>query len=450
MSRHRFQNDAVSYFPSLPNGWREERIHDVAELRTSNVDKKSAEGETPVRLCNYVDVYKNDKVTMSLDFMEATATEAQIERFALQVGDVVITKDSETPDDIGVPALIAETAPDLVCGYHLTILRPDASEVAGGYLFYAVASRLSAYQFYLAANGVTRFGLTYQGTKNLRIAFPPLPEQQQIAAFLDWKTGQIDGLIAKKRALLEKLKEKRLAVITLAVTRGLNPAAPLKDSGTPWLDKVPASWEVMRLKDYGRLVGGAGFPIDEQGLMEEELPFYKVADLKEAADGRNMAEAPNTISRGTAQNLAAKIIPAGAVVYAKIGAALLLNRRRITTVECCIDNNMSAYIPDPAHLEIRWVYYWLSILDFGEFVNPGAVPSLSEGYQSVIPILVPDIDEQAAIADYLDSVLPKIDQLVNAMDRTIARLTEYRTALITAATTGKIDVREVKIPQPAV
>ncbi len=104
--------------------------------------------------------------------MEATATEAQIDRFGLRVGDVVVTKDSETPDDIGVPALIAETAPDLVCGYHLTILRPNQKEVAGGYLFYAVASRLSAYQFYLAANGVTRFGLTYQGTKNLCIALP--------------------------------------------------------------------------------------------------------------------------------------------------------------------------------------------------------------------------------------------------------------------------------------
>jgi len=103
----------------------------VVELRTSNVDKKSEDGEKAVRLCNYVDVYKNDKITMSLDFMEATATEAQIERFALQVGDIVITKDSETPDDIGVPALITETAPDLVCGYHLAILRPNAEEITG-------------------------------------------------------------------------------------------------------------------------------------------------------------------------------------------------------------------------------------------------------------------------------------------------------------------------------
>lgn len=289
-------------------------------------------------------------------------------------------------------------------------------------------------------------GLSVEILGRLNLPFPSLEEQRQIAAFLDWKTGQIDALIAKKQALLEKLKEKRLALITQAVTKGLNPNAPLKDSGIPWLGKVPQHWEVMRLKDYGRLIGGAGFPIDEQGLTDEELPFYKVGDLKESKDGRNMIGAPNTISRKTAEELGAKIIPAGSIVYAKIGAALLLNRRRITTVPCCIDNNMTAYFPDTAHLKIEWVHYWLSILDFGEFVNPGAVPSLSEGYQSILPIFVPSLSEQTEIVNYLTTTLPKIDQLSDTTGRTIARLTEYRTALITAATTGKIDVRNVKIP----
>ena len=224
-----------------------------------------------MRLCNYVDVYKNEKITMALDFMEATATDDQIDRFSLRVGDVVITKDSETPDDIGVPALVAETAPDLVCGYHLTILRPNHKEVVGNYLLYAVASRLSAYQFYLAANGVTRFGLTYQGTKNLRIAFPSISEQRQIAAFLDWKTGKIDALITRERELLEKLKEKRLTVITQAVTRGLNPKVPLRDSGTLWLGKVPKHWEVMKFGYRTVIQEGQVDPEEEPYL---DLPLW--------------------------------------------------------------------------------------------------------------------------------------------------------------------------------
>jgi len=208
---------------------------------------------------------------MALDFMEATATDDQIDRFSLRVGDVVITKDSETPDDIGVPALVAETAPDLVCGYHLTILRPNHKEVVGNYLLYAVASRLSAYQFYLAANGVTRFGLTYQGTKNLRIAFPSISEQRQIAAFLDWKTGKIDALITRERELLEKLKEKRLTVITQAVTRGLNPKVPLRDSGTLWLGKVPKHWEVMKFGYRTVIQEGQVDPEEEPYL---DLPLW--------------------------------------------------------------------------------------------------------------------------------------------------------------------------------
>jgi hypothetical protein len=123
MDNPRRQTEDASLFQSLPPGWREERLQDVVELRTSNVDKKSADAEEPVKLCNYVDVYHHDRIDSDIDFMEATASQAQIERFSLKVGDVVITKDSESPHDIGVPALVSESIPDLVCGYHLTILR---------------------------------------------------------------------------------------------------------------------------------------------------------------------------------------------------------------------------------------------------------------------------------------------------------------------------------------
>ena len=248
MSLQKIERAHIRRFCDIPKGWREERLHDVVELRTSNVDKKSVNDEHAVRLCNYVDVYYNDRITSKLPFMEATATTLQIERFTLQIGDVLITKDSETPDDIGIPSYVAEVVPNLVCGYHLAILRPFDGHVYGGYLFYALASSHSAHQFYLAANGVTRFGLTLQGTKNVRIAFPAIEHQQQIAAFLDWKTSQIDALIAKKQELLQKLKEKRLAVITQAVTKGLNPDAPMRDSGIAWLGKVPANWQTLPIK----------------------------------------------------------------------------------------------------------------------------------------------------------------------------------------------------------
>jgi type I restriction enzyme S subunit len=123
----------------------------------SNVDKKTVSGERSVRLCNYTDVYYNERITAELPFMEATASVDQIARFGLRAGDVLLTKNSETPDDIAVPAYVVADLPDVVCGYHLALLRPGR-EVDGRYLFWALSSRSSREQFSASANGITRFG----------------------------------------------------------------------------------------------------------------------------------------------------------------------------------------------------------------------------------------------------------------------------------------------------
>ena len=153
-----------------------------------------------------------------------------------------------------------------------------------------------------------------------------------------------------------------------------------------------------------------------------------------------MTRGDHSINRETASTLKAKIIPPKAIIFAKIGAALLLNRRRITTTPCCIDNNMTAFIPNVMRIYTSFGFYWLSTLDFGEFTNPGAVPSLSEGYQSTLPITLPPLPEQTAIADFLDRETARIDHLTAKVEEAVARLQEYRTALITAAVTGRINV----------
>jgi len=218
------------------------------------------------------------------------------------------------------------------------------------------------------------------------------------------------------------------------------PYPAYKPSGVEWLGDVPEGWEVRRLKDCGTLISGTGFSHEYQGIEGAELPFYKVGDLAGAEDGRTMRGSPNTITRETATELRARIIPKGAVIYAKVGAALMLNRRRVTSRPCCIDNNMTAYVLRALALSSDWAFYWTGILDFAEYANPGAVPSISEGYQSTLPILLPPPAEQHAIADFLDRETGKIDRLAAKVEEAIERLQEYRAALITAAVTGKIDV----------
>ena len=135
-----YKPSELSWLGDVPEHWEIRRLRTVAEMRVSNVDKHMRDEEIPVRLCNYVDVYKNDRITNAIPFMKVTASQDEIERFRLQPDDVLITKDSEAWDDIGVPALVTETADDLLSGYHLALLRPF-SEIFGPYLARVLQSK---------------------------------------------------------------------------------------------------------------------------------------------------------------------------------------------------------------------------------------------------------------------------------------------------------------------
>jgi type I restriction enzyme S subunit len=265
-------------------------------------------------------------------------------------------------------------------------------------------------------------------------------EQRAIAAFLDRETARIDALVAKKERLIELLREKRTALITRAVTKGLDPNVRMKDAGLEWLGKIPAHWELKALKRIGSLQAGAGFPDDEQRVTTEDIPFFKVGDMRSTGNEREMLEWQHTVSEATARRLRAFVFPPGTIVFAKVGAALMLNRRRFLTRPSCMDNNMMGFMPGDC--DPTWAMYWLSGLDMGELANPGAVPSVNEGQMRDTPAIVPPRPEQRAIAAFLERETARIDVLVAKVRNAIERLKELRTALISAAVTGKIDVRE--------
>lgn len=194
------------------------RLRDVSLVLTSNVDKVIDPGEHSVRICNYVDVYKNNFIRNGMPFNAGSANAVEIKKFKLQVDDVVITKDSETRDDIGVPALVTSTADDLICGYHLSILRSNRKKMIGSFLYWHLLSKKTQEDFGNAANGVTRFGLTLGGIKGIPINVSDLPTQRAIADFLDRETARIDQISERTKTSIELLKEYRSALITSAVT----------------------------------------------------------------------------------------------------------------------------------------------------------------------------------------------------------------------------------------
>ncbi len=195
----------------LPDGWHYLSLTDVCEIIVSPVDKKSVDGESQVKLCNYTDVYYNHSIDSKINFMDATATSREIEKFSIFKDDVVITKDSETPNDIGVPAYIEESIDKLLCGYHLTICRPIKGTIIGKYLLYALTLEETKYNFYRFASGVTRFALTTESYSKIKIPLPPLAEQEAIVSLLDnWDRAieKTDKLVTIWKAQLEGLVQK--------------------------------------------------------------------------------------------------------------------------------------------------------------------------------------------------------------------------------------------------
>lgn len=233
---------------AVPSDWDVKPLRSVARYLVSNVDKLSKEHETPVRLCNYSDVYNNEFITHELDFMHATATDAEIDRFRLASGDVLITKDSESWDDIAVPALVSETAPDLICGYHLAMIRPDPQWLEGPFLLRCLQAKPIRLQLELASNGVTRFGLPKAAIGSARLPVPPLDTQRAICETLDRETARLDALISVKRDILTLIDEKLESSVFEAVTRGTQGDTELVESGIEWLGVIPARWTTKRAK----------------------------------------------------------------------------------------------------------------------------------------------------------------------------------------------------------
>ena len=208
----------VEWLGDVPAHWEVRRLRHAVNMRVSNVDKHSKDDELPVRLCNYVDVYKNDRITENVPFMRATAKADEMDRFRLELGDVLITKDSEVWNDIGVPAFVEYSAKDLVCGYHLALLRPLRAVLNGAYLFHSLQSSAIASQFHLAANGVTRYGLSHHAIKSALLPLPPLAEQASITAYLDKQTAAIDAATGRARREIDLLSEYRMRLIADVVT----------------------------------------------------------------------------------------------------------------------------------------------------------------------------------------------------------------------------------------
>ena len=434
----------IDWLGEIPAHWEVRKLKYQATIQPSNVDKKTKEGDQSVRLCNYTDVYYNDMIDESLEYMVASASEEQIEKFTLKAGDTIITKDSEDPTDIAVPAHVPKDLPGVVCGYHLAMIRPFDQNY-GSFIKRVFDGCYARAYFCTRSNGLTRYGLGIYPLSNVYYPRPPKEEVMQIANFLDHETAKIDTLIDKQQQLIKLLKEKRQAVISHAVTKGLNPDAPMKDSGVEWLGDVPEGWEVKRLKHISPKIG-VGLVINPSTYTKDEgVYFIFGGDVKEY--GFDLSKT-RRMSPGNSDTLLPSRLNHRDLVCIRVGYPGVT---AVVPEELEGSNCASVVVIRRGKFNSDWLCAAMNVwvgrqqVDLASYGAAQKQFNIADAIEFIFP--VPSDQDQDDIADFVNQTLVKFDSLSHKAERQIDLLQERRTALISAAVTGKIDVRNW---QPAV
>lgn len=435
-----YKSTGIEWLGEVPEHWAIHKLKNIAQSTFSNVDKNPVEGEQPVHLCNYMDVYYKDFITADLELMEATANPAEIRKFALRDGDVLITKDSETWDDIAVPACVVGDHDGVLCGYHLAQIRPKQFRINGRYLFRAFCARGINDQFRVAATGITRYGLGKYWIDNGLFPVPPIEEQLSIADFLDRETARIDNLIEKKKRQIELLQEKRTALISHAVTKGLDPNAKMKDSGIEWLGEVPEHWEVYSLRRVARRIQTGSTPPTSQEHYYENgsVPWYGPGSF-----GVDLVldEPVKIIAQDAVNDGVARLFKNGSAMIVAIGATI--GKVGYIDRDASCNQQITVVTFDERKTVGKFGAYQLKRLEpILQGIAPSTtLPIMNQQQVGDLPIALPPLKEQVTIITYIDQQAHEVDMLVVKITESIIMLREYRTALITAAVTGKIDVK---------
>lgn len=421
-----YKDSGIEWIESIPEHWDETQIKYAADCSVSNVDRNTKEDEEPVSVCNYVAVYKNEKILPEFEFEQGSATLAQIEKFTLEDQDVIITKDSETSEDIASAAII-NNPNKIVCGYHLAILK--SKDYSGLYLFYSLLSLPILKSLQIKSQGVTGHGLKLDAIGRTKLLNPPLEEQKSIASYLDQETSEIDNLIDTQEKLIKLLIEKRASLISETVTKGLNSSMTMKDSGVEWIGEVPNNWNKIKCKYVLFEKSEKGFPDEpllaatqRHGVILKKDYETRTVEAVKGLESLKLVE-PNdfvislrSFEGGIEISYARGIIsPAYTVLELEKNQSKEFYRYLLKS---------SCFI---GHLNL-----------FNRGIRDGQTIHYSELKDSFVP--EPPLEEQKAIAQFLDQETSKIDTLIETSKGLINLLKERRSSLISEAVTGKIKV----------
>lgn len=419
-----YRDSGNSSVGDIPAHWRTLELARIGSFFKGGGGTKADETDEGLPCVRYGDLYTRHDycITESRSRISPDRAATYTE---LQYRDLLFAGSGETLEEIGKSAvnLLREPA---FCGGDVIILRPHIDADAT-FLGYAADSNSARHQKACMGRGVTVMHIYGSELKHLSIPLPPLDEQRSIGVYLDSETARIDKLISKQELLIARLDEYRTALITQVVTRGLppeaaeaaglEPAPRFKDSGVEWLGDVQEDWSIVCIRHLCRFEYGESLTAEER--VEGNVPVYGSNGVV------GFHDEPNTL--------------APVIIIGRKGSHGKLNFDNCEAF--AID---TTYFVDPACTEtdLRWLYYALHTAELDDFSKDSAVPGLSreDAYAKRLPR--PPAAQQCAIARFLDAQSERIDRLRAKAELSIERLREYRSALVSAAVTGKIDVRD--------
>lgn len=320
-------------------------------------------------------------------------------------------------------------------------LIPRSPNLNTTYFYYQLLARKD--ELLALSTGTTFQELSTSELQSLNLWFPPLATQRAIAAYLDAETAKIDALIDAKRRLLALLAEKRRALITHAVTRGLNPDAPLRDSGVPWIGQVPAHWEIVNIKYIAR-IGNGSTPSRDNAAYWQNGTFPWITST--VVNDNEVGKPVEFVTEKALRECHLPIVEPDSVLVAITGegktrgkAALLRYHTTINQHMAYISPTVNKVLPEVLQLFLSGFYEVLRLISEGTGSTKGALTCEQLGG---FPILMAPIDEQHTIVRYLQTTTKRLDTLSTITEQTVSLLNERRAALIAAAVTGQIDVEQ--------
>ncbi len=402
----------------IPEDWKLKSLDEIGTFSKGKGIKKSEVKNEGIPCVRYGELYTkhHEQIHTFYSFIdESVAKQSRI----LSDGDILFAGSGETKKEIG-KCVAFNLDIEAYAGGDIVILSP--ADYNSKFLGYALNSEIASEQKYQRAQGDAVVHIYSSSLNSIKIPLPPtLAEQQAIATALsdvDELIRSLDSLIKKKEAIKKGTMQQLL-------------------SGKKRLPGFDGEWEVKKAEDIGSFRGGNGFPLKYQGESKGKYPFFKVSDMNILSNDIYMVKANNYIDITDRKSIGATVFPSGSIVFAKVGAAIFLERKKILSQPSCIDNNMAAFTIDKTIADYNFIRYLLLNLNLGDYSSTTALPSLNNRTLSKIELLIPKLPEQKAIAQ----ILSDMDEDLQALRRKREKMVRVKEGMMQQLLTGRMRIR---------